>query len=151
MKTANISIAVILILFGGFYSFLTAALPDRNLPNTLGSDFMPWVLVISLFVLSGWLLLQSIFKGSAESCDSAISKNECIGIIFLAVVIIGYIKLMGYFGFLLVTPVFLAILMITTGARDWKQIILTLTLVTFGIFLFFQKVFQIILPAGDFF
>jgi len=43
------------------------------------------------------------------------------------------------------------VLMLTIGARKWKEVVLTSTLVTFGIYLFFQKVFQIILPAGEMF
>lgn len=151
MRTANITIAIVLILFGAFYSYLTAALPDRNLPNTLGSSFMPWVLVTCLFVLSILLMLQTIFKGSAETCDYAISKKEGAGVFFLVIIVITYMKAMTYFGFLLVTPIFLAVLMLIIGARKWKEIVLTSTLVTFGVYLFFQKVFQIILPAGEFF
>ena len=151
MRVVNITLAIILILFGFFYSYLTMHLPDRNLPNTLGSSFVPWVLVICLYVLSILLLLQSIFKGSSETCDYAISKKEGISILFLGVIVIVYIKAMAFFGFLLVTPFFLVALMLTIGARKWKEVILTSTLVTFGIYLFFQKVFQIILPAGDLF
>lgn len=151
MRVVNIILAIVLILFGCFYSYLTMHLPDRNLPNTLGSAFMPWVLVTCLYILSALLLLQTIYKGSAETCDYAISKNEGIGILFLVVLVIVYIKAMAYFGFLLVTPFFLVALMLTIGARKWKEVILTSTLVPLGIYLFFQKVFQIILPAGEFF
>jgi hypothetical protein len=52
MRVVNIILAVVLILFGCFYSYLTLNLPDRNLPNTLGSSFMPWVLVICLYGLA---------------------------------------------------------------------------------------------------
>lgn len=151
MRVVNIYIAIALILFGCFYSYLTLHLPDRNLPNTLGSSFMPWVLVICLYLLSILLLLQSIFKGSAETCDYAISKKEGLGILFLVFIILTYIKVMSLIGFLLVTPIFIAVLMIIIGARKWKEIVLTSILVTFAIFLFFQKVFQIILPAGEVF
>jgi putative tricarboxylic transport membrane protein len=151
MRVVNIIVAIVLILFGCFYSYLTMHLPDRNLPNTLGSSFLPWVLAICLFVLSILLLLQSLIKVSAETCDYAISKKEGTGILFLVVLVVVYIKTMAFFGFLLVTPFFLVALMLTIGARKWKEVILTSTLVTFGIYLFFQKVFQIILPAGEFF
>ena len=151
MRVVNIILATVLILFGCFYSYLTLHLPDRNLPNTLGSAFVPWVLVICLYVLSIMLLLHSFFKGAAETCDYVISKKEGASILFLVVIVIVYINAMTYFGFLLVTPFFLVALMLTVGARKWKEVFLTSTLVTFGIYLFFQKVFQIILPAGEFF
>ncbi len=151
MRAVNIIIAITMILFGCFYSYLTMHLPDRNLPNTLGSSFVPWVLVICLYVLSILLLLQSVFKGSSETCDYVISKKEGISVLFLVIIVIVYIKAMAFLGFLLVTPIFLAVLMLTIGARKWKEVVLTSTLVTFGIYLFFQKVFQIILPAGEIF
>jgi putative tricarboxylic transport membrane protein len=151
MRVVNIILAIVLILFGFFYSYLTMHLPDRNLPNTLGSSFMPWVLVICLYGLAILLLLQSLFKVSAETCDYAISKKEGTGMLFLIVLVIVYIKTMAYFGFLLITPFFLVALMLTIGARKWKEVILTSTLVPLGIYLFFQKVFQIILPAGEIF
>ena len=151
MRTVNIVIAVILILFGLFYAYLTANLPDRNLPNTLSSSFMPWLLVSCLFGLSLLLLLQTLIKGSDESCDYRISTKEGSGVVLLAAVVIGYILSLDFFGFLLATPVFLAVLMMLTGARDWKQIAVTSAAATIGIYLFFQKVFQIILPAGEIF
>ena len=101
MRAVNIVLAIILILFGCFYSYMTMHLPDRNLPNTLGSSFMPWLLVICLCVLSILLLLQSVFKGSPETCDYIISKKEGISILFLVVIVIAYIKAMAFLGFFL--------------------------------------------------
>ena len=149
MRTINIIIAIILILFGVYYSYLTFALPDRNLPNTLGSSFMPWMLVSILFGLSLLLMINSLIKGSAERCDYHISPREGSGVVLLAAIVIVYINSLTYLGFLLATPIFLAILMILTGARGWKEILLASVLITAGIYLFFQKIFQIILPAGE--
>ena len=149
MRTANIVVAAVLILFGCYYSYLTFALPDRNLPNTLGSSFMPWMLVSILFALSLLLMLNAVIKGTAETCDYRISMREGLGIVLLATIIIVYISSLNYLGFLLATPVFLAVLMVLTGGREWKQIVLASVLITVGIYLFFQKIFQIILPAGE--
>ena len=71
---------------------------------------MPWLLVSCLFALSLMLMLQSIFKGSAETCDYQISTKEGAGILLLSVVVIGYIYSLDFIGFLLATPIFLAIL-----------------------------------------
>ena len=149
MRTVNIIVAIVLILFGCYYSYLTFALPDRNLPNTLGSSFMPWMLVSILFGLSLLLMIISIFRTPDEICDYRISIKEGLGIFLLAAIIIVYINSLNYLGFLLATPVFLAILMILTGARGWKEIVLASILITAGIYLFFQKIFQIILPTGE--
>ena len=148
MRKANIIVSVILILFCGFFAFLISRLPDRNLPNTLGSEFMPWVLVICLFSLSFLLLLKNIFVGTQEKLDSKISFQEGSGVLFLTVIVYGYVQAMGLFGFLLVTPVFIAILMLFTGSRGWKELVIVSILSTLGIYFFFQKVFQVQLPGG---
>jgi hypothetical protein len=138
-------------MFCGFFAFLIARLPDRNLPNTLGSDFMPWVLVICLFSLSLLLLLKNIFAGTVEKLNSRISAREGSGVLFLTAIVYGYVQIMGPFGFLLVTPVFIAILMLFTGSRGWKEVIAVSIFSTLGIYFFFQKVFQVQLPAGNIF
>jgi hypothetical protein len=151
MRKANTITSVVLIIFCGFFAFLIARLPDRNLPNTLGSDFMPWVLVICLFSLSLLLLLKNIFAGTVEKLDSRISVREGSGVLFLTAIVYGYVQTMGPFGFLLVTPVFIAILMLFTGSRGWKEVIAASIFSTLGIYFFFQKVFQVQLPAGNIF
>ncbi len=76
MKTANIIIAIILIIFGCYYAYLTTGLPDRNLPNTLGGSFMPWVLVTCFLGLSILMLLDTLIKGTAEKCDYRIPNLD---------------------------------------------------------------------------
>ncbi len=151
MKKGDIVISIILMAFCIFFAYLTANLPDRNLPNTLGVSFMPWVLVTCLGVLATLLLFKSIFTASPEEHVVKFYPEEVAGILLLAALIIAYIYLLSYAGFLLCTPVLIAILMIFNGARGWREILLASTLTTFGVYLFFQKIFQVILPAGKIF
>ena len=151
MKRTNIILGVILTLFCGYYGYLITQLPDRNLPNTLGSAFMPWVLNICLIVLSILLMAVSAIRGSNEKCDFHISLKEGAGVILLTVFVYIYVQVMSYLGFLIITPFFLAALMLITGSRKWKEIGFVSLGATFGIYLFFQKVFQVILPRGDIF
>ena len=151
MRRINIVLSIILLCFGSYYAYLTASLPKRNLPNTLGSDFMPWVLVGCLFLLSLLLLVNTIFRGTREQCDFKISLKEGFGIIFLAACVWGYVKVMSLFGFILVTPIFIAILMLITGSRKWPEVVIVSIGATLGIYLFFQKIFQVILPGGTLF
>jgi hypothetical protein len=151
MKTANLVISALLILFGGFYVYLITELPNRNLPNTLGVAFMPWLLVVCLFVLSVLLFLNTIFNQSRETFDPKISLKEGTGILFLTFFIFIYVKAMNLFGFILITPVFLAILMLMTGSRKWKEIVIISTVAPVCIYFFFQKIFKVILPGSIFF
>jgi len=151
MKAANIIISIILILFCVFFGILTEQLPDRNLPNTLGIDFMPWVLLIILFFLCVMLLLTSVFRKQAEESGSKITVREVGGVVFLTLIVYGYVQAMNLFGFLFVTPVFIAVLMLLTGSRQWKEMVAVSVLATIGIYFFFQKVFQVQFPDGSIF
>lgn len=151
MKKVNVILSALLIGFGIFYAYLTANLPARNLPNTLGSDFMPWVLVGCLLLLSMLLLIKTVFGSSAEQFDFSISPKEGFGVIFLTGCVFAYVKLMILIGFVLATPIFLALLMLITGSRKWKEIVIVSIFATFSIYLLFQKIFQVILPRGELF
>jgi putative tricarboxylic transport membrane protein len=151
MKKVNIILSAFLIGFGIFYAYLTAELPERNLPNTLGSDFMPWVLVGCLFLLSLLLLIKTVWGDSPENFGSNISKKEGFGVIYLTACVFAYVKLMGLIGFILATPIFLALLMLITGSRKWKEIVIVSIVATFCIYFLFQKIFQVILPRGELF
>ena len=151
MKKVDLIISIILIAFIGFYAFLTINLPARNLPNTLGIDFMPWILVICLSLLSILLLLKAIFGRTVEKGDSTISLKEGLGVLFLTAIIFVYVKAICLFGFIIITPIFIAALMLFTGSRKWKEVVIVSLVATFGIYLFFQKIFQVLPPAGTIF
>ena len=151
MKKVNVILAALLIGLGIFYAYLAANLPDRNLPNTLGSDFMPWVLVGCLLLLALLLLIKTVFGSTPEQFDFSISAKEGFGVVFLTACVFAYVKLMIFIGFVLATPIFLALLMLITGSRKWKEIIMVSIFATFSIYLLFQKLFQVILPRGELF
>ncbi|MDF1591510.1 MAG: tripartite tricarboxylate transporter TctB family protein [Desulfobacterales bacterium] len=151
MKKANIIISVVLLIFGSYYAFLTSRLPTRNLPNTLGIDFMPWLLVVLLFIVVLLLLLKTVLRKPLESFDPKISSKEGIGIIFLTIFLYAYVQAMHLFGFVWVTPVFMAVLMVMTGSRKWKEIVVLSIVSPMVIYVFFQKIFQVVLPGGKFF
>ena len=151
MKKVNVILAALLIGLGIFYAYLAANLPDRNLPNTLGSDFMPWVLAGCLLLLSLLLFIKTVFGSTPEQFDFSISPKEGFGVVFLTVCVFAYVKLMILIGFVLATPIFLALLMLITGSRNWKEIIMVSIFATFSIYLLFQKLFQVILPRGELF
>ena len=151
MKRANIIISVVLVIFGGYYAFLTSRLPTRNLPNTLGIDFMPWLLVVLLFILAFLLFLNAVIKEPRENFDPKISLKEGTGIIFMTVFVYAYVQVMYLFGFVWVTPVFMAVLMWMTGSRKLKEIVILSIASPVIIYVFFQKIFQVILPGGTFF
>jgi len=151
MKKANIIASIVLILFTGFYAYLISQLPTRNLPNTLGIAFMPSLLAGFLFILAAGLLITNAIRGTQEKSDPKVSLKEGLSVIFLAFFVYLYVKAIQLLGFITVTPFFLAALMWISGARKWKEILLVSIASTLGIYLFFQKVFKVILPHGTLF
>ena len=151
MKKVNIFASIVIVIFTGFYAYLTSQLPARNLPNTLGSAFMPWLLATLLFTLSVGLLITTAIRGTRENSNPNISLKEGFSVIFLTVFVYVYVKAIQVFGFITITPFFLAALMWISGSRKWKEIVLLSIASTFGIYLFFQKIFKVILPHGTLF
>jgi hypothetical protein len=151
MKKANIIVALVLLCFTGVYAYFTSQLPDRNLPNTLGSDFMPWLLATTLFILSGCLLVINATGKSRENFEPKVALKEVVSVVVLTVFVYFYVQAIQLIGFLYITPFFLAALMWISGARKIKEIIILSAVSTVGIYLFFQKVFKVILPQGTLF
>ena len=147
MRKANIIISIILLGFSGFYAYLIANLPARDLSNTLGAAFVPWVLVGALAGLSVLLLISSILASNKNSKVS-LPRKELLGIAFLLILIVCYVKLMGYLGFVSTSIVFLSILTWLAGSRKPVEIaVFSVTTATL-VYLLFHKFFQVQLPTG---
>jgi len=151
MRRINIIISLVIIIFGAYYSFLITGLPDRNLPNTLGVSFMPWLLVLFLWFLAGFLLVKNLTREPNENCNPAISRREGVGIVLLIVMIPLYVRAMMLAGFLLTTPIVLIILMLMCGARRWREIVIFSRAVTGMVYLLFRVGFRVQLPMGKIF
>lgn len=149
MRLANIIISITLLGFSVFYAFLIAKLPDRNLPNTLGADFVPWVLTGMLTVLSLALLAEAIVSKNNQIRVS-LPKRDLLGITGLLILIALYVKLMSYLGFVLVSIVFLALLTWFAGSRKPLGICVFSIATTAAVYLLFHKFFNVQLPTGIF-
>jgi len=151
MRRANIFISMILFAFAGYYAYLITGLPKRNIPHTLGPDFMPWILTVCLLLLSSLLLLKSLFsKGKGERVIG-IALKEIAGILSLLAIIIAYIVAMVYFGYVFITPLFVAAMMLISGSKKPKEIIFFPIGITLAVYLFFYRLFDVPLPGGRIF
>lgn len=149
MRKANIIISTILIGFSAVYFYLITLLPDRNLPHTLGSDFVPRLLIICLFVLSVLMLLQGLFSKKTESEPVPESKNgsqSVTKILLTLSVITLYIILMIRFGYLIATPFFMIALLWLAGCRNYKHLIIIPIAVSFIVYYVFYNFFHVPLP-----
>lgn len=150
MRLANIIVSITLLVFSGFYAGLIARLPSRDLPHTLGAAFVPWVLAGLLALLSLMLLVGSIISKSEDTAVS-VPKRDLFGITGLLLLIVVYVKLMSYLGFIPVSIVFLALLTWVAGSRKPLGILVFSVTATTIVYLLFQKFFNVQLPAGIFY
>lgn len=150
MRKANVTISIVLLGFSGFYAYLTANLPARNLPHTLGGDFVPWVLTIFLLFLSTLLLVKSLSDKEIEG-QTATTLREYGGILLLFVIILLYIEGMLYFGYIITTPIFMGIMMRMAGSRRLWEMTIYPILTTSAIYILFSRIFEVALPEGKIF
>ncbi len=154
MRRAHIIIGILLLSFALFYAYLAWDLPDRNLPNTLGPDVMPYVFAVFLALLALILIVQTV--GGKEKGKTApenlpgIEPRQGVGVLLLIGLFALYIGLMSYAGFLLVTPFIVAFLMYLTGSRKKGEIIIASIGVTAFIYVLFHYLFQVPLPEMKF-
>lgn len=152
MKQANIVISIGLIAFTGFYAVLIARLPDRNLPHTLGAAFMPWVLAGALLLLSLLLLVTSLnIKEDPDRQKAKLPLKELSGILGFVFLVVAYITLLYYLGFVIASIFFMAALIFLSGSRKALEIAFFSVATTVVIYLLFQKFFEVQLPAGTLF
>ena len=148
MKKINVILSAVIYAFGIFYLYQILMLPDRNMPGTLKSSFMPILLLTVLLGVNTVFLLISLLKPCIENCDYKIHRYEISGIINVILLIVGYVFLMRYAGFLLITPVMVFLLMKLMGAKNLKEMIIASGMVSISVYLVFVVFFKVMLPGG---
>jgi uncharacterized membrane protein len=151
MRRANIFISMILFAFAGYYAYLITRLPTRKLPHTLGGDFLPWVLTVCLLLLSSLLLLKTTLHKSQEERSTGISWKEVAGILALFAIMVAYIEAIIYFGYILVTPFFMAAMMLISGSRRPMEVIIFSIGISLAVYVLFYRFFHVPLPVGRIF
>ncbi|MEM7462123.1 MAG: tripartite tricarboxylate transporter TctB family protein [Pseudomonadota bacterium] len=146
MRNKNISAAIVLIIFGIFYGFLTANLPDRSLPNTPSPAFFPWIITGVILVLSVWLLVRGLRQPKAESepIDMAKLRLAATAMVFFLL----YLVIMPVLGFVLATLPFFAAMMVLYGEKRPIWIGSGAVGVTAVLYIVFRHGFGVFLPQG---
>lgn len=140
----NVIIGIVLLAFDAGYIWMITQLPTRNLANTLGIDFMPWLFAIILGVLS-ILLIVNTLTGLHDECvvGARISLQHIKGVGVVFAIFIIYIFLIDRVGFLLVTPVMAGSLMYIEGNRNVRSIALSAVSITVGVYVIFRYIFEV--------
>lgn len=147
MGRRNIIAAIVLLGIGVWYGVLTAALPERTLPNTPGPSFFPWLITGFLMLLSAALLVQGIGRLKTEETtppSATGSRRRVFALLWFAV----YLAALPYAGFWPASIPFFAGLMVLYGARSRLVVVAVAVVVPLLLFFLFRYGFQIFLPRG---
>jgi putative tricarboxylic transport membrane protein len=147
MRLKNIVTALVLIALGAAYGFLTSRLPTRSLPNAPDPSFFPWIITGCILLLSAILLVQGLTAPRRARDDALPGPPPRAPIVFLVVLIV-YVAVLPYAGFLVASVPFFAVLVALYGERRWAAIGATSILVPVILVLVFVHVLQVPLPAG---
>ena len=146
MIRANLFLGALLTLFGGWYLWLTTAAPHRRLPYDPGIMFLPRILASGLILLSVLLILQQIIPRlprPKEMPPDRLSSRKWLQTIGFLALTVTYAALLPWLGFLVVTPVYLVVAMLLSGAPSRASTGVTAVIVTgviYGLFVYFFKV-----------
>lgn len=144
-KPNSVSGSILLVIAAG-YGYMIINLPNRNLPNTMGANFMPILFDIALGLLSIALLSQGLrgrAGGNERGPVKPLTIKDVIGIIFVFALFFAYIFLINVVGFLIVTPLVLLALLLLQGIRKPWSIVTVCIAVTVGVYLLFRYGFDV--------
>ena len=151
MIRANLLLAFLFTLFGGWYLWLTSAARDRRLAHDPGIMFVPRILASALILLCVLLFLQQILPRlprPKEAAPESLSSREWLQTFGLLVLTATYAALLPWLGFLLATPIYLIAAMVLSGARSRLSSGVTAVVVTGVIYVSFVYFFKVSLPAA---
>ena len=157
MQKVNIGTGVAFLIFSAVYYFYF--IPTQIIGGggvgyesaLLRPDYFPRIAILCFTVFSALLLYQGLKQQDNETLfDSGTERplRQVGAVVGIAAV---YILALDYFGYALTTPIFLAVMMIFYGTRNWRYVVPVALLTPIILDQFFWQSFQIILPEGTFF
>ena len=154
---ANLVAAIILLVFEiwayvqtlGFKIVKKAAVQPATFPQ---------IMCIGMMVFTVILIIQSLLKLKNMKEDDPLAepaasinifKNKGVQAgVFVIVLCIAYAALFEVLGYVLVSAIVAAVIMILIGKRDVKQIVLVSVLVPLAMWLVFYKLLTVNIPMG---
>ena len=154
---ANLVAAIILLVFEiwayvqtlGFKIVKKAAVQPATFPQ---------IMCIGMMVFTVILIIQSLLKLKYMKEDDPLAepaasinifKNKGVQAgVFVIVLCIAYAALFEVLGYVLVSAIVAAVIMILIGKRDAKQIVLVSVLVPLAMWLVFYKLLTVNIPMG---
>ena len=157
MQRVNIGTGVAFLIFSAVYYFYF--IPTQIVGGggvgyetaLLRADYFPRIAILCFAVFSALLVYQGFTQQDNETLFDSGTERP-LGQVSMDVILATiYVLALEYFGYTLTTPIFLAVMMIFYGTRNWRYVVPVALLTPIILDQFFWQSFQIILPEGTFF
>lgn len=155
--SANAVIGGVLLVFCVVvYLIIPLQVPElRRYDASMGLSpaVFPKLAVILMAAFSLGLLLSGLRSQDMAPAEKQpdLHKGAAIRVITTFIILVAYVHLIDFFGYLLMTPLALVLLMRYFGQKNWFLILSLAILITAGLYAFFRYIMYIILPEGLFF
>jgi len=144
----DLVVALALLAFAAGYGGLALRLPERNIPGSVGLDFVPLLLAGTLAMLATGLLIGAIRRPAVAPAGESPGWGQA-GLVVSVMLV--YILALPYLGFWLATPPYLAVTMWQSGARRPGVILVTAMGLSLALWAVFIALFAVPLPRGSLF
>lgn len=147
-------VALIFLLFCGFAWYQISRLPlGVGYENTIGPEFFPGVMTVTIAILSAALLVRSLWRGSLQSAEAtSYASTRVLGVMacFLGLLVV-YILIYEPLGFLLASGLALPAGMLLLGERRLLHVVLVPLCIVGLAYLGFTKIMMVPLPGLPFY
>jgi putative tricarboxylic transport membrane protein len=147
MSLKNVIGAILLLIVGLIYGYLSTQLPERAVPNVPGPAFFPGLVAVMVILLAIALLIKGLIGLKREAAMPGGVSIPVSPLLMLGWWL-GFIIALPYAGFLLAGIPFFAGLMIMCEQRRWVVILTASTAIPVVLFYLFRNGLNILLPTG---
>jgi putative tricarboxylic transport membrane protein len=151
MKADRI-IVVFTIFLAAVYLYATEQIPTLDIGDPLGPKAIPRFLGIALLVTAGLLVWEMRMAAKqnrpAETPDADTEKTEPKLVVAIVAFTALYFAVFEWLGYAIATAIYLNVLMAYFNKGKTKTNLLTATLVSFGSYFVFTKLFNTPLAPG---
>lgn len=155
--SANVVIGGVLLVFCVVvYLIIPSQVPELTRYDAsmgLSPAVFPKLAVILIAAFSLGLLLSGLRSQDTAPAakQQALNTRTAARVITTFIILVAYVYLIDIFGYLVMTPLALVLLMRYFGQKNWFVILSLAILITAGLYAFFRYIMYIILPEGIFF
>jgi len=148
VKRIDIISGIIGILIGGYVLITSRSFPE-DVVMKIGPAFFPEILAGGLILFSALLILQALLgKSIGEAEKLSIHRKGTQRILWALAGMIAYCAVLKPVGFIIATIPFIMFYMFLLGDRKWLSYLWVPAAITLGVYLVFEKVLVLSLPAG---